>query len=390
MNRGKFVFSQLIDFLPKEKFDWLVKKYQGNKYVKKFTCWNHLLVMIFAQLTQRESLRDLIASLSAHKSKFNRLGFGESVTRSNLSKANEQRDPRIFEDFAYILVEEARRLRAGDVDETFFYQGNVYAFDSTTISLCLQTFWWSRLHHDKGAVKLHGLYDVKADVPSFFVITNGDLHDSKVMHMIPYEQDSLYIFDRAYMVTDRLHLINEIGASFIVREKHAMVYEIIEDKHYNNPETGVMADQKIKFTGKKTKKNYPDTIRRVVFYDKEGNRTFVFYTNNFDMSAENVALGYKYRWRIELFWKWLKQHLHVKEFFGTTENAVKIQLYVAIITYCLVAIAEKRMEIDMDMYDMLRILSISLLERDNIRDLLIAMPQEEKLQNVTQLSLNFF
>jgi hypothetical protein len=156
-----------------------------------------------------------------------------------------------------------------------------------------------------------------------------------------------------------------------------MVYEVIEDKHCNNPETGVMADQKIKFTGKKTKKNYPDPIRRVVFYDKESNRTFVFYTNNFDMSAENVALGYKYRWRIELFWKWLKQHLHVKEFFGTTENAVKIQLYVAIITYCLVAIAEKRMKIDMDMYDMLRILSISLLERDNIRDMLIAMPQEE-------------
>ena len=234
------------------------------------------------------------------------------------------------------------------------------------------------------------MYDVKADVPSFFVITNGDLHDSKVMHMIPYEQDSLYIFDRACMVTDRLHLISEIGAFFIVREKHAIVYEVIEDRYYNNPETGVMADQKIKFTGKKTKKNYPDPIRRVIFYDKGGNRTFVFYTNNFDMSAENVALGYKYRWRIELFWKRLKQHLHVKEFFVTTENAVKIQLYVDIITYCLVAIAEKRMEIDIDMYDMLRILSISLLERDNIRDLLIAMPKEEKLQNVTQLSLNFF
>jgi hypothetical protein len=189
--------------MTKQEIDELLK---NNISEEDFIKWFHLLVMIFAQLTQRESLRDLIASLSAHKSKFNRLGFGESVTRSNLSKANEQRDPRIFEDFAYILVEEARRLRAGDVDDTFFYQGNVYAFDSTTISLCLQTFWWSRLHHDKGAVKFHSLYDVKADVPSFFVITNGDLHDSKVMHMIPYEQDSLYIFDRAYMVTDRLHL----------------------------------------------------------------------------------------------------------------------------------------------------------------------------------------
>lgn len=169
-----------------------------------------------------------------------------------------------------------------------------------------------------------------------------------------------------------------------------MVYEVIEDKRYNNPETGVMADRKIKFTGQKTKTNYPESIRRVVFYDKDGNSTFVFYTNDFGMSAKNVVLGYKHRWRIELFWKWLKQHLHVKEFFGTTENAVKIQLYVAIITYCLVAIAEKKMKLDMDLYEMLRILSISLLERDNIRDLLTAQPQKEKLQSVTQLSLNFF
>lgn len=241
MNQGKYIFSQLTDFLPKIKFDWLVKKYEGNKYVKKFTCWNHLLVMIFAQLTQRESLRDLVSTLNAHKSKFNRLGFGEAVTRSNLSKANEQREARIFEEMAVYLAQEAREYRIGSVSEDSFYEGSVYAFDSTMVSLSLQIFWWSRLHHDKGAVKMHTLYDVKTDIPSFFVITNGDVHDSKVMHLIPYEQGALYIFDRGYMNTAQLCLIKRIGAFFVVREKRCMTFEVIEDKHHNNPGTGVMA-----------------------------------------------------------------------------------------------------------------------------------------------------
>lgn len=389
MNQGKFIFSQLIDFLPKVKFDWLVKKYEGNKYVKKFTCWNHLLVMIFAQLTQRESLRDLISVLNAHKSKFNRLGFGESVTRSNLSKANEQRDPKIFEEMAYIMVEEARNLRIGGIKE-FFYDGDVYAFDSTTISLCLQVFWWSRLHHDRGGVKMHTLYDVKTDIPSFFLITNGDVHDSKVMPLIPYEQGALYIFDRAYMDTEQLNIINTIGAYFVVREKRRMSYAVVEDKQYNNPNTGVMADQTIKFTGYKTKKQYKENIRRIVFYDHESNTTFVFYTNNFNMSAEDIALAYKYRWRVELFFKWFKQHLHVKEFYGTSENAIKIQLYSAIIAYCLVAIVERKMKLDMDIYEMLRILSLSLFERMPLRDLLEKVETMDNLQTVRELTLNLF
>lgn len=372
------------------KFDWLVKKYEGNKYVKKFTCWNHLLVMIFAQLTRRESLRDLVSTLNAHRSKFNRLGFGESVTRSNLSKANEQREPRIFEDMAYMMVKEARDLRIGCVEADFFYNGNVYAFDSTTISLCLNMFWWSRLHHDKGGVKMHTLYDIKTDIPAFFIITNGDVADPKVMHLIPYEQGALYVFDRAYMDTMQLKLINDINAFFIVREKRRMAYEVIQDKDYNNPETGVMADQVIKLTGYKTKKQYPALLRRIVFYDKESNRTFVFYTNNMALSAEDIALGYKYRWRVELFFKWVKQHLHVTEFYGTTENAVKIQLYSAIIAYCLVAIAERKMNLDMDIYEVLRILSISLFDRRPIRDLLKHEETEPELQSVRQLSLNLF
>ena len=191
--------------------------------MKKFTCWNHLLVMIFAQLTQRESLRDLISSLNAHKSKFNRLGFGESVTRSNLSKANEQRESKIYEELAYDLIKEARDLRIGSISDDFFYEGNVYAFDSTTISLCLQVFWWSRLHHDKGGVKMHTLYDVKTDIPSFFVITNGDVHDSKVLPKIPYDQGALYIYDRGYMDTRGFSLINRIGA-FLLLGKSTLWY----------------------------------------------------------------------------------------------------------------------------------------------------------------------
>ena len=206
MNRGIFIFTQLCTFLPKTYFDWLVKKYEGNKYVKSFTYWNHLLVMIFAQLTHRESLRDLINSLSPHQSKFNRLGFGKSVTRSNLSKANECRDPKIFEKFATHLINLARDLCVNRVENDFF-DGNVYAFDSTTISLCLEVFWWSKLHHDKGGIKVHTLYDVKTDIPSFFTITTAKAHDSVEMNKVPYESGSLYIFDRAYMNTEKLNLI---------------------------------------------------------------------------------------------------------------------------------------------------------------------------------------
>ena len=346
--------------------------------------------MIFAQLTHRESLRDLINSLSPHQSKFNRLGFGKSVTRSNLSKANECRDPKIFEEFATHLIKLARDLRINRIENDFFFDGNVYAFDSTTISLCLEVFWWSKLHHDKGGIKVHTLYDVKTDIPSFFTITTAEVHDSVEMDGIPYESGSLYIFDRAYMNTEKLNLINQIGAFFVVREKHKMTYKVVKDNNYNNTDTGVMADQIIEFTGSKTKKQYPNNLRRITFYDKDGNRTFVFYTNNFDLSAENIALAYKYRWRVELFFGWMKSHLHIKEFYGTTLNAVKIQIYCAIITYCLVAIAERQMKLDMDIYKMLRILSISLLEKEDIHDFLSMTSKDDSLQNDSQLSLKFF
>ena len=388
MHQGRYVFTQLVDFLPRKHFEWLVTKYEGNKYVKSFSCWNHLLVLLFGQLSNREGLRDLIVTLTPFKFAFHHLGFGKSVTRSNLSKANEVREVRIFQEFADRMVAIARQKRDGVKD--FFISNKVYAFDSSTISLCLSVYWWTKLHHGKGGVKLHELYDVKADIPAFSVITDASLHDSKVMDQIPYEKDSFYIFDRAYMVTKMLYLVEAKDAFFVVREKHKMLFEVVLDKNYNNPETGVMADQIIKFKGHKTKKQYPKELQRIVFYDKEGNRTFVFYTNNFNITAEQVALLYKYRWRVELFFKWLKQHLRVKEFYGTTENAVKIQIYAAITAYCLVVIVQEELKLEMDTYDVLRILNTSLLTKMPLIDLLDSRASlEVEDEKYVQLELKF-
>lgn len=380
MHKGQFIFSQLIRFLPKRAFDCLVDKYDGNKWIKTFTCWNHLLVLVFAQLSNRESLRDLITSLAPYKTYYHHLGFGKSLSRSNLSKANEIREVKIFELYAQRIISIAREKRDGIKD--FFLSNNVYAFDSSTISLCLSVFWWTKLHHGKSGVKMHTLYDVKTSVPAFVIITGADVHDSKVMDQIPYEENSFYVFDRAYMATIQLFAIAEAKAFFVVREKHRMVYEVTNDRDYNNPTTGIMSDQNIRFTGSKTKKQYPDELRRIVFYDRDDNRTFVFYTNNMDVKAEDIALLYKYRWSVELFFKWMKQHLRLKEFYGTTENAVKIQIYAAIIAYCLVATVEKEIAIEMTTYDVLRVLSTSLLVKMPLNELLIASDTELKEENL--------
>jgi hypothetical protein len=387
MHKGQYVFTQVCSFLPKNRFDWLVKKYEGNRYVKHFTCWHHLLVMVFGQLSNRESLRDLTTTLSCHKSKFYHLGFGDNVSRSNLSKANEIREVRIFEDFANLIIAEAREKRSGSCD--FFIDGDVYAFDSSTIPLCLNTFWWTRLHHGKGGVKLHTLYDVKTDIPAFNIITDASPHDSTVMHNIPYKPGAYYIFDRAYMVTKELYQIHLQESFFVVREKHKLKYQVVNDKEYENTQNGIMADQTICFDGQNTKKQYPAQLRRVVFYDKDGNRTFVFYTNNFELPAEYIALLYKYRWRVELFYKWMKQHLRINEFYGTSENAVKIQIYCAIIAYCLIAIIESDLKLEMSIYDVLRILNVSLFDKSRLRGLFEGMKEEVNYQNDTQLKLIF-
>jgi hypothetical protein len=329
-------------------------------------------------------MRDLIVTLNAHRSKFYRLGFGKSVTRSNLSKVNEVREVKIFKEYADRLIDIARRKRDGLKE--FFVSNKVFAFDSTTISLCLSVYWWTKLHHSKGGVKAHTLYDVKTDVPAFVIVTDASVHDSRVMGEIPYEADAIYIFDRAYMDTAQIFAIAMLKAFFVVREKHKMKFRIIEDKQYNNPLTGIMADQIVKFTGPKTKKNYPETIRRVVYYDSIGNRTFVFYTNNMELTAEDIAELYKNRWSVELFFKWLKQHLHIKEFYGTSENAVSIQIYSAIIAYCLVAIVGSELKLKMSTYDVLRIIGVSLFDKTPLRELL----NDESAENIKDSDLQLW
>lgn len=395
MNQGSYIFSQLLGYVPKDVFDRIVKKYDGNKYVKSFTCWNQFCVMVYAQLAERESLRDLESVLMHHQSCLHHMGMGRTVSKSTLAYANMNRDPEIFREMALKLVKIARDLRVGrctELDE--FIDGDVYAFDSTTLSLCLSRFPWLKLHHEKAGVKVHTLFDIKTDIPAFFIYTEASLHDSKVMEEIPYVAGSYYVFDRAYMVTPILYSIhNTYHAYFVVREKSHMRFNVIEDRAVD-PNSGVMTDQIIRLDGLKTKYQYPENLRRVTYHDAESGNDFVFYTNNRDVSAEQVALLYRYRWRVELFFKWMKQHLHIKEFFGHNENAIQIQIYTAISAYCIVAIAEHRLNLGRDMYEVLRVLQGSLYEKIPLRDFFEAgrkwqfatdEPNFERLQ----LMLNF-
>ncbi len=364
VHKDKYVFAQLASFLDRNKFNFIVRKYDGDKYVKHFTCWNQLLALIFGQLSNRESLRDLIVALDAHHCKCYHLGMGKNVSKSSLARANQDRAYHIFEEFAYYLVNEARRKRVSDI---FKLEGNVYAFDSTTIDLCLSVFWWAKFRKKKGGIKLHTLYDVETQIPAFFHITEASVHDSTTMKEIPYESGSYYIFDRAYNHFKILYKIHQIGAFFIVRAKKNLQYMIIKWKR--RLPKNVLSDVTIELTGFYPKQYYPENIRLVKYWDDEQKRELVFLTNAMHISALQVAELYKNRWQVELFFKWLKQHLKIKKFWGTTENAVRIQIYVAMCTYCLVAIVQKDMRLDRSTYEVLQILSISLTDKTHLRDL---------------------
>ncbi|MBP1616386.1 MAG: transposase [Bacteroidetes bacterium] len=364
MNKEKYVFAQLISFLNENKFRRIVDKYQGNRYIKHFKCWNQLLSMMFGQLSNRESLRDLIVALDAHYSKCYHLGMGKNVSKSSLARANQDRDYRIFEEYAYYLVNEARQKRVSDI---FKLGGNVYAFDSTTIDLCLSVFWWAKFRKKKGGIKVHTLYDVETQMPTFFHITEASVHDSRAMKEIPYESGSYYIFDRAYNSFKMLYKIHQIEAFFVVRSKKNLQYKSIKWKR--RLPKNVLSDVMIELTGFYPSQYYPDTLRLVRYWDEEQEREFVFLTNAMHISALQVAELYRNRWQVELFFKWLKQHLKIKKFWGTSENAVRIQIYVAICTYCLVAIVQKDMQLDRSTYEVLQILSISLTDKTHLRDL---------------------
>ena len=388
MFEGKYVFAQVVEFLPARVFDKHVENFHGNKWVKHFSCWNQLLCMIFGQLCNRDSLRDLITGIDAHPTKHYHLGFGRGVSRSNLANANEKRDYQIFEQFAYDLIAQARACCLTDSDFDLPIKGNVYAFDASVIDLCLNVFWWAKFRKNKGAVKLHTLYDVKTSIPSFIHVTTGNVHDVNGLDELVYEQGAYYILDRGYVDFKRLYSIHQQQAFFVTRAKDntqsRRIYSSKADKT-----TGVLCDQKVKLTGNKTKHHYPEQLRKIKYFDKEQQRSFVFLTNNFLLQATDIAMLYKYRWKVELFFKWIKQHLKIKTFWGTSMNAVKIQIYIAIITYCLVAIIKSKLKIEKSTYEILQVLGISLFDKTPLNQLLTNNTnQDVKEQGYNQLKMN--
>ena len=368
MNKGKYVFAQLVEFLDHHRFEDIAKKYDGNKGIRGFTCWNQMLCMIFGQLSARESLRDLMVVLQAHKSKLYHLGLGNHLCLTTLSRANINRSYKIYEEFATHMIGYARRICRND-DFEVKVDGNIYAFDSSTIDLCLSVFWWATFRKRKGAIKMHTLYDVKTHIPSFIHITPASVNDIKAMDYIPYEPGSYYIFDRGYSDFERLYSIHLQMAFFVFRArdnlKFSRIYSIKADRA-----SGIRSDQIGVFTSGKYPDRYPEKIRRIRYYDSENDIDFIFLKNNFTLTTSEISLLYKKRWQVELFFKWIKQHLKVKSFWGHTENAVRTQIYCAVIAYCLVSIVGHELKIDRSIYEILQILGISLTDKTPARELL--------------------
>jgi len=369
MNQGKYVFAQLTDFLPQRVFDRLVIKYNGNKHVRHFSCWNQLLSMVFGQLSGRDSLRDLMVSIEPHKPKYYHLGFGRGTSRSNFANANEKRDCRIFEEYAFYLIDLARKSSILDQDFQLNIDGNIYAFDSTTIDLCLSVFWWAKFRRAKGGIKLHTLYDIKTSIPSFIHISTASVNDMNALDLLYYEPGGYYILDRGYIDYKRLFRIHQSSAYFVIRAKGNLQFRRMYSNKVNK-DNGVLLDQIGKLTGIYVSIRYPEKLRLIKFYDDETGNNLVLLSNNLDLMAEEIAQLYKYRWKVELFFKWIKQHLKVKSFWGTSLNAVKIQVYSAIIAYCLVALVRNKLKVDRSTYEILQILSISLLDKTPINELL--------------------
>ena len=387
MYQGQSVFSQVMGFLPQKKFRQCINRYSGNYRVRSFTCYDQLLCMAFAQLTYRESLRDIECCLRAMREKLYHMGIRGKVSRSTLADANEIRDWRIYSDFAQILIDEARRLYVDD-DFGLELKETVYALDSSTIDLCLSVFPWARFRKAKGAIKLHTLLDLRGDIPTFIWITDGKVHDVNVLdHLIP-EPGAIYVMDRAYLDFQRLYQLHQCSAIFVTRSKTNTGLRRIYS-HKVDKSTGVRSDQTVALTGFYSKKDYPEKLRRIRYFDAEKARSFIFLTNQFTLPPLIIAELYRYRWRVEIFFKWIKQHLRIKSFYGTSENAVKTQVWIAISTYVLVAIMKKRLKIDLSLYTILQILSITLFERMPILQALTTVDYRNQITS-EHIQLNLF
>ncbi len=361
MNAGRLLFAQLMDYVPWTTFARIVARYDGDRRVRRLSCAERYRAMAFAQLTWRESLRDIETCLSVHAAKLYRMGFRQPVRRSTLADANEGRDWRIHAELAQRLIVRARKLYA-DEGLGLELTNTVYALDATIIDLCLSVFPWARFRTAKAAVKMHTLLDLRGSIPSFIHISDGKLHDVHALDLLLPEAGAIYVMDRAYVDFARLHALHLAGAFFVTRAKSNMnahrVYSAPADRA-----GGIVCDQTISLDGDLTSRNYPEHLRRIRFKDPETARTLVFITNNFTLAAPTVCALYKSRWQVELFFKWIKQHLRIKRFYGTSENAVKTQIWIAVSVYVLVAIAKKRLHLDASLYTLLQILSVSLFEK---------------------------
>ena len=390
MNKGKFVFAQVVDFLPRYEFDKIVKKYGGDYRYRHLTSYNHLLHLIFGQLSACNSLRDICLCLGAHKTWLYHLGFGQSVNESSLSRAGENRDYRIFEEFGYILIGIARPLYVkAPIPDVFLPGWEVFALDSTTISCSILLLAWAFGKYEKGAVKMHTMLDLRGSIPAFIHITHGKWHDSNVLDIIDIIPLAIYVMDKAYVDFEALYRIHANNAYFVTRAKKNMKYEVIETNYNIDETTGLRGDYTIKLTGYKVKRFYPEAFRLVKYYDCENDEELDFITNNFDVKALDVANIYRNRWQIETFFKWIKGNLIIKTLWGHSENAVKIHLWVAVITYLLVSIIRAKINSPYTITEVETLLRNSTFERMNLRDLL-TKPAEDFLdqnQNVKELSL---
>jgi len=387
MYTGKSVFSQIISFLPKYEFRKCVTKYRGDYKIQDFSCWDQFLCMAYAQLTYRDSLRDTVICLNTFPEKLYHMGIHAKVSRSTLAHANKTRDWRIYAEFAQVLIHIARQLYRNEdfgitLDET------VYALDSTTIDLCLSLFPWAKFRKQKGAIKLHTLLDLRGNIPSFIKITDGKIHDVNILDELIPEPGSFYLMDRAYLDFARLYRLNLCGAFFIIRAKSNLKFSRLYSRPVDKS-TGLRCDQTIVLTGTNSCKDYPAKLRRIRYFDEENKTYYTFLTNNFILPALIIAMLYKYRWQIELFFKWIKQHLKIKSFFGTSGNAVKSQIWIAISVYVLIAIIKKRLNLNISLYTFLQILSIAVLVKIPIYQL---VTKTKKSENVSKINnqLNLF
>ena len=379
MHQGKFVIAQLTSYIVRYEFNKCVQRYNGNHRIRNLSCWGQFVCMLFGQLTHRESITDIITCLTAHKSAVYHLGIKQVVAVSTLTRANEQRDWRIYADFASYLLGVTRPLYLHDNDFALELENTVYAFDSTTIDLCLNVFYWARFRKNKAAVKMHTLIDLRGNLPTFIYITDGKVHDVNALDQLFFEENAFYLMDKAYVDFKRLDRINEASSFFVVRAKANLKFRRVSSRKVDKT-TGLRCDQTIRLLVKKSARHYPQHLRRVKYYDEEKKRTLVFLTNNFEVEPLQVAALYKQRWQVELFFKWIKQHLRITAFWGRSPNAVKTQIWIAVCSYLLVAFVKRRLNSELTLYEMLQIISISAFTKVPLNELFTNLSKNSKIK----------